>query len=228
MVIGEVFFRLALPPITIVPFYIREFSMEKSEYLFYLSCLLEDWIANGIILRNDTMEVYSFCEMLYQEIYSYPARIMDDLSLLEKWIYLRLDGNSSMTVGLSFIDYIDDEDEDNRYIYIASDGNKYKIGVSVNTYSRVSSLNTDNPKEVKIIYSKKFKNASKVEHKIHENFKSNRVKGEWFNFTENELSNVINYIKNYQDPLHKSKKISKNTKVFQKSTDTYIRGYECF
>jgi len=65
-------------------------------------------------------------------------------------------------------------------IYVMSDGEFIKIGVTSNMKSRLVRIQSGNPRKVKVIYSSQVKNAQKIEHKTHKHFHEKRLMGEWF------------------------------------------------
>ncbi len=67
----------------------------------------------------------------------------------------------------------------------------YKIGISDNTENRLSTLQTGVPFELKLIKSVYVTKAIEAERYLHSLYEAKRVRGEWFNFTDNELDDVI-------------------------------------
>jgi hypothetical protein len=76
-----------------------------------------------------------------------------------------------------------------RSVYVIQSGNTnyYKIGVSVDPYSRMKDLQIGNPVDLKIIASYKVKDAEKIEHELHTVFKNKRLKREWFELNKRDL-----------------------------------------
>lgn len=80
------------------------------------------------------------------------------------------------------------------YVYIITDGDFYKIGVSGNFKKRLASLNTASPRKLKIVATRFFEErqlALTKESSLHEKYSMFRVNGEWFNITENEVIRII-------------------------------------
>lgn len=81
-----------------------------------------------------------------------------------------------------------------KHIYLISaniEGNTvYKIGISKNVKKRFRQLKTGNPYIEEIVYSVLLnKHYSKVESALHNLFKSNKISGEWFMLSDNEVNN---------------------------------------
>lgn len=71
------------------------------------------------------------------------------------------------------------------YSYLMFDGTFYKIGKSIHPEQRIKEIKTGNPTTELIMYS------SKVDEKfLHEYFNNKKVKGEWFELDENDLSDI--------------------------------------
>lgn len=79
------------------------------------------------------------------------------------------------------------------YVFEASD-NSYKIGFSKNVKRRLNELSSMHSYPLKLIIEKDFDNVVKVEQFLHKKYVNNRLNGEWFRFTKEELSDVIDTI----------------------------------
>jgi hypothetical protein len=95
------------------------------------------------------------------------------------------------------------------YLYIIKIKNtdKYKIGRSCWVDDRMKTLQTGNPDELIIYKIYKYHSCPILESHMHVYAKNNRIKGEWFKFTENKLKDIdkeiIRYIKcNPNDSQH--------------------------
>lgn len=75
----------------------------------------------------------------------------------------------------------------------------YKIGKSTDVISRIKQLQTGIPFELDIINTWEFKNVSVVEKHIHIKLSKNRIRGEWFLFSDRELKIITNYIANIKE-----------------------------
>lgn len=69
------------------------------------------------------------------------------------------------------------------FICCQSPDKQIKIGVSRNPLARLENLSTANPYQLTLLYEARFKceaDAYKAEEMLHNKFKANNVKGEWF------------------------------------------------
>lgn len=66
------------------------------------------------------------------------------------------------------------------YVYFITDGEFIKIGISVNPWKRLSSIQTGHPKKLRIAAI--FKGGREEEFQLHGRFAEYRAHGEWFNF----------------------------------------------
>ena len=74
------------------------------------------------------------------------------------------------------------------FIYLArsADG-KYKIGHSRDVRKRMQSLQTGVHKKLQLVAKVKTSNCSALERICHRRFAAKRLRGEWFNLTENDI-----------------------------------------
>lgn len=70
----------------------------------------------------------------------------------------------------------------------------YKIGKTEDVEARVNTLETASPLGVEIIYSAESNSINQVEKIVHNRYLSRQSNREWFNFSEEEVSEVITYI----------------------------------
>lgn len=77
-----------------------------------------------------------------------------------------------------------------QYLYIIKCQEYFKIGVANDVESRLAQLSTGNPfpLEVQVIYE--FENAESIEKALHQRYKENRVRGEWFRLGYEDLKNI--------------------------------------
>lgn len=76
-------------------------------------------------------------------------------------------------------------------IYFITDGEFTKIGKTNNVSKRLSSIQTGNPKHIRVALV--FKGGEKKEKELHEFFRKRRVVGEWFNgVPESFINDLIN------------------------------------
>jgi len=77
-----------------------------------------------------------------------------------------------------------------QYLYIIKCQQYYKIGITQDMESRLAQLSTGNPYplDVEVVYA--FENAEPVERAIHQRYKANRQRGEWFSLDYDDLKNI--------------------------------------
>jgi T5orf172 domain. len=84
------------------------------------------------------------------------------------------------------------------YVYLMKDtaNGRYKIGMSKKPEYREKTLQSEKP-EITLVCSKKYNSrdeARKTEKELHQRFKSNRIRGEWFNLSVSDVENVRRYL----------------------------------
>ncbi len=80
------------------------------------------------------------------------------------------------------------------YVYIAQSGERpyYKIGFSTRRpITRIGDMQTGNPDKLKVVEVFWCINASEVEKRLHWLFRAERVQGEWFKLTPEQLERLI-------------------------------------
>lgn len=80
------------------------------------------------------------------------------------------------------------------YIYIMKMAGYYKIGYSINPQSRSEEIGVLAPEKPEIIWTCHVPNMKAIESNTHKTFESNRVRGEWFRFTDQEIEDVKEYV----------------------------------
>lgn len=70
----------------------------------------------------------------------------------------------------------------------------YKIGLAKNLEQRVNTLQTGNPFEIKIILSFYVESMIEEEKKLHFMFSHKRLRGEWFNLTNDDLNIIASMV----------------------------------
>jgi len=93
-------------------------------------------------------------------------------------------------------------------IYILENIEKfYKIGYSKNPENRVKQLNTGNSTGLKLLYKIETRYDSKIEAYLKNYYKHRHIKGEWFDFSKEDIDNIKHIIKIQEsvlDCLYKS------------------------
>jgi len=84
------------------------------------------------------------------------------------------------------------EEKKESYLYIIKTNEKYKIGFTKNWNNRKKSYETHLP-EYKIIYLIKILDAFNLEEYLHLLFKDKKVKGEWFNLSNEDIISAVTY-----------------------------------
>lgn len=80
-------------------------------------------------------------------------------------------------------------------IYLLECGGKYKIGISKNVDRRIKELDNRPFKVNKIISKDNVVDVYSKEQKLHTKYSKKRIDGEWYEFNQEELKNIIDEIK---------------------------------
>jgi hypothetical protein len=90
------------------------------------------------------------------------------------------------------IDVVPDNNDPYVYfIYEDNPGKLFKIGYTCDLTTRLSQLQTGNPRELKIYKFIKSKFARNIETYLHRKYKSTNVRLEWYNITITEIDKII-------------------------------------
>lgn len=87
--------------------------------------------------------------------------------------------------------------ENNRWcnVYILkSEPNFYKIGVAWNVEHRLKHIQVANPLKTTILYARAFEYPYATEKALHIKYKDKNIRGEWYQFTDKEAKELIEYI----------------------------------
>jgi len=86
--------------------------------------------------------------------------------------------------------------KDIRFVYIAESKGAYKIGSTKDLVQRLKQFTTGNH-QIEIIASLKtsFEIANRIEKLLHNVYKQNNIRNEWFNFTPDELAYIIKILR---------------------------------
>jgi KilA-N domain/Meiotically up-regulated gene 113 len=82
------------------------------------------------------------------------------------------------------------------YLVHISESNFYKIGYTKNIIKRLSTLQTANALELVIIERFFSLNAKYLEMQIHKHYEFQRVRGEWFQFSKEQVKDFVSVINN--------------------------------
>lgn len=78
------------------------------------------------------------------------------------------------------------------HVYLMKAGERYKIGISNNPQKRRDQLNSgQSPFHIEIIHTVQGEGYEGLERRLHDQFDSRRVRGEWFEFSPEEVAAVI-------------------------------------
>ncbi len=95
---------------------------------------------------------------------------------------------------------------------------EYKIGITKDLHRRIKQFETGNPSNIKLVYFVETKHYKSFEKHLHKVFKSNRIKGEWFQFDEqklNELYDCLCYASQFdQFVLYNAKGLSELARCY--------------
>jgi len=82
---------------------------------------------------------------------------------------------------------------DKRYVYILKTSDDvYKIGVAKDVESRVRQLQTGSVEEITLVNKFLSEFPFKIESTLHRKYNRNRINGEWYYLTEENLNSFIN------------------------------------
>jgi hypothetical protein len=84
-----------------------------------------------------------------------------------------------------------------KYIYILECTGLYKIGYASKVESRLHSMQSGNPYEIKHIFSRKVWNPKDAESRLHKMLSEYKIKGEWFKLPKVLVYSIILDLKNY-------------------------------
>ncbi len=85
----------------------------------------------------------------------------------------------------------------NELVYFISDGSRVKIGYTTNLKMRITSLQVGNPNFIEVVAI--INNVSKsIEAEIHEYFAKERISGEWFNISEEQIYSLKSKYNSFQ------------------------------
>lgn len=102
-----------------------------------------------------------------------------------------------------FDDYLIQNNRNSQWVYFIQDSinNTIKIGYTNLLQPRLKNLQTGNPNTLSIVGYIETTNMRTLEGKFHKYYRDNRVSGEWFNITLDELSHILAEYRLIKDKL---------------------------
>lgn len=79
------------------------------------------------------------------------------------------------------------------YLFRVRDSNMYKIGYTSNIKKRIKQQQVGNPGEIELVHSFASRYPSLLEKAMHGKFKSKKVRGEWFELTDDEVNSFVEH-----------------------------------
>src|SRR5688572_18714460 len=79
------------------------------------------------------------------------------------------------------------------YVYIIRLGRHCKIGITKNMRRRMISIQGSNPEHLEIVHTIPTNNMRRAERQIHEQFASRRIRGEWFDLSDDDIAVARQY-----------------------------------
>lgn len=104
----------------------------------------------------------------------------------------------------------------NIYIVHLINTNYYKIGIADSIERRLRNLQTANPFELKLIYSKSFIECFSIETYIHNFYLKKNVKGEWFELLNEDIYEIMYFLKRLESVKNISGEINKRLRLQKK------------
>ncbi len=84
--------------------------------------------------------------------------------------------------------------ETTKNIYIFKHNQACKIGIANNIKRRQKVLENSSGMEISLVYSKKIKFAQATEQHLHSMFQAQKIKGEWFALSDEDIASAISFI----------------------------------
>ena len=108
------------------------------------------------------------------------------------------------------------------YLFRSRDG-YYKIGISSNVESRLTSIRTSNHDHVEIVLARKVKDALSLEQELHKKYahRISRKEGEWFRLTSEEVIDICIEIN-----LAEGEKPKIENHLLEKTLEKFLAGQE--
>jgi hypothetical protein len=133
-----------------------------------------------------TIEYINVLKQTIEEDLFIVKRGGNDKNAQGTWIHEKLEDN--------FISWCkkDTANKTNPSLYLITDGELTKIGISNNLQSRLKSLQAGNGRELLVLFSVELENAFEIEQKLHKKFREKRLVGEWFSLTLSDIAIIKN------------------------------------
>jgi prophage antirepressor-like protein len=80
------------------------------------------------------------------------------------------------------------------YVYLLFSEHGVKIGYSLNPKERISQISVQMPFEITRIENFEVENMSYAEGMLHERYKNKRLNGEWFNLSDKDIDEIIEFL----------------------------------
>jgi hypothetical protein len=78
------------------------------------------------------------------------------------------------------------------YVYLLTDGELYKIGVTRGSIKkRIDKLQTGNPYQIAVIHTYETEYPFKIESMLHNQHQAKKVNNEWFNLSKDDIESFI-------------------------------------
>ncbi len=178
----------------------------------------EEAIDSGIDINDKPDAMFSKDDCAYYDAISYKSKVIykenemfinnladeylkndgiepNELERLKKEAIIALNNGNEYTFGFIFAKALSNNDNINKdieseYIYLLQSEHGTKIGKSINPQNRTNILCTKLPFEIKKTEIFKVENMSKTELFLHKKYNNNRLKGEWFDLSDDQLSYI--------------------------------------
>ena len=109
------------------------------------------------------------------------------------------------------------ESKEDVYLMQSGDTNFYKIGFSNDVRERMKAIQANNPEEINLVAT--CPGGYNVEQEIHKCFNSKRNVGEWFEFSPQDLDNVLQVFDDVRNSFYEAKRKEPKKKFKPKSEE---------
>ena len=98
----------------------------------------------------------------------------------------------SISLAMRDIKQETERQKENEVVYFVKAGDFIKIGYTCDVQARMSQIQTSNPNEVDLLFTVKTDDARKLEQDLHNKYRKQNVRGEWFQLTQEQLLSYRN------------------------------------